>query len=99
MVQLRCPQCGGQPTTRPGPHQYRGLKEMPDGTLYRAHQCPRCSIIYMSVERMVDESNAELMEESLYQLPPTESSKPKPFTHVLRDKWSQPSSGSKRQES
>ena len=70
----------------------------PDGSQYHAHQCPRCSIIYLTVTRVVDESEAEMLEESLYQLP-TPSSERKPLVLPSQERSSPKSSGTKTQES
>jgi hypothetical protein len=50
----------------------------------------------LTVEKTVDESEAEVMEESLFQLPPTVSSKPKPFALDVKEKWQQQKDGSSR---
>lgn len=71
---------------------YRGPKEL-NGQVFHAHQCHRCSIIFLTVERIVSEEEAELLEESLYQVP-TPSSQARPFALDLLEKWKQQKTGS-----
>ena len=67
---------------------YRGPKEH-HGNVFRAHQCPRCSIIYLTVERIVEENEAEMLEASLYMLKTSSTSKP----------WTTPSEQAKHKSS
>ena len=77
---------------------YRGAHQAPDGSEYHAHQCPRCSIIYLTVTRVVEEKEAEMLEASLYLLPMPSSDRPRVYP-VARERSHPQNNGTETQES